>query len=100
VESAFASDLDKSHILVFVLDPGCHFQDKLVTGGGVEDGAEASGDPDKSHWIFKNKDWAKVSATASIGMVMLWDVDAGLPLIDKYLYSADKQVVAGELVPF
>ncbi len=69
-------------------------QDKLVTVG-AEEGVDQS-KPDHTHWIFKNKDWAKISATASIGMVMLWDVDAGLPLLDKFMYAPDKQIVAGE----
>jgi hypothetical protein len=50
------------------------------------------------HWIFKNKDHGKTSATASLGMVTLWDVEGGLPLIDKYLYSTDNYVVAGALL--
>lgn len=29
---------------------------------------------------------------------MLWDVDGGLPLVDKYLYSNDNHVVAGALL--
>lgn len=50
------------------------------------------------HWIFKNKDHGKTSATASLGLVTLWDVEGGLPLIDKYLYSSDDAVVAGALL--
>ena len=41
---------------------------------------------DSVHWIFKNKDHGKTSATASLGMITLWDVEGGLPQIDKYLY--------------
>lgn len=37
------------------------------------------------HWIFKNKDHGKTSATASLGLISLWDVEGGLPLIDKYV---------------
>ena len=32
------------------------------------------------------------------GLIMLWDVDGGLPLVDKYLYSNDNHVVAGALL--
>ncbi len=39
--------------------------DKLLT----EDGTK---------WIYKNKEHGMMSATASIGMVLLWDVDGGL----------------------
>ncbi|KXZ55777.1 hypothetical protein GPECTOR_2g1327 [Gonium pectorale] len=68
-------------------------QDKLVT---VAAGGE--GGSDSVHWIFKNKDHGKMSATASLGMVTLWDVEGGLPQIDKYLYSTDNYVVAGALL--
>ena len=33
------------------------------------------------HWIFKNKDHGKMSATASLGTVLLWDVEGGLPQV-------------------
>uniref|UniRef100_A0A7S0WJK1 26S proteasome non-ATPase regulatory subunit 2 homolog n=1 Tax=Chlamydomonas leiostraca TaxID=1034604 RepID=A0A7S0WJK1_9CHLO len=65
-------------------------QDKLVT--------VATEGSDQVHWIFKNKDHGKTSATASLGMITLWDVEGGLPQIDKYLYSTDNYVVAGALL--
>uniref|UniRef100_A0A383WPA2 26S proteasome non-ATPase regulatory subunit 2 homolog n=1 Tax=Tetradesmus obliquus TaxID=3088 RepID=A0A383WPA2_TETOB len=65
-------------------------QDKLVT-------VSTEGN-DTVHWIFKNKDHGKTSATASLGLISLWDVEGGLPLIDKYLYSNDNAVVAGALL--
>ena len=61
--------------------------DDAYTG---EPEAESSGS-DRVHWIFKNKDQGKTAAAASLGMITLWDVEGGLPQIDKYLYS----VVAG-----
>jgi 26S proteasome regulatory subunit N1 len=67
-------------------------QDKLVTASTEGQGG------DSTHWIFKNKDHGKTSATASLGMITLWDVEGGLPLIDKYLYSPDNYVVAGALL--
>ena len=33
-----------------------------------------------------------MSATASIGLVLLWDVDGGLTQIDKYLYSPEDYI--------
>ena len=67
-------------------------QDKLVTASS--EGA----DPAATHWIFKNKDHGKTSATASLGLITLWDVEGGLPQIDKYLYYPDSSVVAGALL--
>ena len=44
------------------------------------------------------QDHGKTSATASLGLITLWDVEGGLPQIDKYLYSQDSAVVAGALL--
>ncbi len=51
--------------------------------------------PPQVHWIFKNKDHGKMAAAASLGSILLWDVEGGLPQIDKYLYATDNYVVAG-----
>lgn len=61
--------------------------DKLMVG--VDDG---------NSWIYKNKDHGMMSASASLGLILLWGVDTGLPLIDKYLYSTEDFVVAGALL--
>lgn len=50
-------------------------QDKIVT--------------QDTKWLAKYKDNGLLSATASLGLIVLWDVDGGLSLIDKYLYSVD-----------
>lgn len=56
---------------------------------------------DKSmNWICRHKDIGKVSATASMGVICLWDVDGGLNKIDKYLYSKDVYIKAGALLAF
>ena len=47
------------------------------------------------NWIFKNKEHGKMSATASLGLMVMWDVEGGLAQVDKYLYSNDAHVVAG-----
>jgi 26S proteasome regulatory subunit N1 len=56
-------------------------------------------------WIYKNKDHGNsmpmleypqplgmMSAAASLGAIMLWDVEGGLGRIDKYLYSTDNNI--------
>jgi len=45
--------------------------------------SSASRQGDAVHWIFKNKEHGKTSATASLGLVTMWDVEGGLPQIDK-----------------
>lgn len=49
-------------------------------------------------WIFKNKDHGMLSASASLGMILLWDVDMGLNQIDKYIYAEDENIRAGALL--
>ncbi|KNC82952.1 26S proteasome non-ATPase regulatory subunit 2 [Sphaeroforma arctica JP610] len=60
-------------------------QDKLMTVEG-------------NTWLYKNKEHGMMSASASLGMVLLWDVDGGLTQIDKFLYSNDDYVKAGALL--
>jgi len=74
-------------------------QDKLVT---VEADEEDETDSDKKsvHWIFRNKSYGKMAAAASLGMVLLWDVEGGLPKVDRYLYASDHMVVSGALLAF
>jgi len=56
-------------------------QDKLMT-------------PD-SDWLYKNKDHGMMSAAASLGSILLWNVEEGLTQIDKFLYSNEDYVKAG-----
>lgn len=65
-------------------------QDKLITATESESSQPA--------WIFRNRDHGKMSATASLGMITMWNVDGGLSEIDKYLYSNDNYVIAGALL--
>ncbi|CAB1348111.1 unnamed protein product [Coregonus sp. 'balchen'] len=60
-------------------------QDKLLTDDG-------------NKWLYKNKDHGMMSAAASLGMILLWDVDGGLTQIDKYLYSSEDYIKSGALL--
>lgn len=68
-------------------------QDKLMTAP-----AEASTGGSSGNWLFKNKEHGKTSAAASLGMILLWDVDSGLAQLDKYFHSNDSHIVAGALL--
>ncbi|KVH88226.1 26S proteasome regulatory complex, non-ATPase subcomplex, Rpn1 subunit [Cynara cardunculus var. scolymus] len=68
-------------------------QDKLMTVP-----SEASSGGSSGNWLFKNKEHGKASAAASLGMIHIWDVDAGLAQIDKYFHSNDNHVIAGALL--
>ncbi|KAK2976945.1 hypothetical protein RJ640_028748 [Escallonia rubra] len=68
-------------------------QDKLMTVPSESSSGGSSG-----NWLFKNKEHGKASAAASLGMILLWDVDSGLAQIDKYFHSNDNHVIAGALL--
>ncbi|KAK2365656.1 26S proteasome non-ATPase regulatory subunit protein A [Trifolium repens] len=68
-------------------------QDKLMTDTSYSSSSNSSG-----NWVFKKKEHGKTSAAASMGMVLLWDVDSGLAQIDKYFHSNDNHVIAGALL--
>jgi len=55
-------------------------------------------DDGKMRWIYKNKDVGMMSTVATLGWLLLWDVDAGLSQIDKYLYSSEDHIKAGGLL--
>ncbi|EME31419.1 26S proteasome regulatory subunit N1 isoform 1 [Galdieria sulphuraria] len=53
---------------------------------------------EESRWVFRNKDHGMMSATASYGALMLWDIDSGLAELDKYMYASEEYVQAGALL--
>jgi 26S proteasome regulatory subunit N1 len=59
--------------------------DKLVT-------------PDGSDWMYKNREHGMMSAAASLGMVMLWDLDVGYSTIDQYTISQQDYIKAGAVL--
>jgi 26S proteasome regulatory subunit N1 len=74
------ANLASSFVNCFV-NAGC-CKDTLMT---VED----------SNWVFKNKDHGMMSAAASLGMVLLWNVDEGLNQIDKFFHNKEDYIKAG-----
>ncbi|XP_049809091.1 26S proteasome non-ATPase regulatory subunit 2-like [Schistocerca nitens] len=50
------------------------------------------------HWIYRNKDRGMLSATASLGLIYLWDVEGGLSPIDRYLYTSEDFIKSGALL--
>lgn len=49
-------------------------------------------------WLHRQRDHCMLSATASLGLLWLWDVDNGLAAIDKYLYTGEDNIKAGALL--
>lgn len=55
-------------------------------------------DKDSNSWVWKTKDEGMTSTVASLGTLLLWDVENGLDKIDKYTYSDEPQIVAGAML--
>jgi len=51
--------------------------------------------PDGNAWLYKNKEHGMLAAAASLGMIMMWNIEEGLTTIDKFLYSNEEYVRAG-----
>jgi len=82
------------------------FVNGLINAGFVHDKLLTTDEGNK--WIYKNKTYGKMSticnlcvltftagmlsATASLGLILLWDVESGLTEIDKYLYSSEDYI--------
>jgi len=56
------------------------------------------GEGEKTSWIFKTKEDGMMSTTASLGMLLRWDIENGLDRIDKYTYAQEDQIKAGALL--
>lgn len=53
---------------------------------------------DGNRWIYKNKDLGMLSATASLGLIYLYNFEEGLNQLDKYLYSQEENIKAGAIL--
>lgn len=51
--------------------------------------------PENSQWVHKNKDHGMMSAAASLGMVMLWNIEGGLNELDKFFHNKEDYIHAG-----
>ncbi|KAI9728583.1 MAG: proteasome regulatory particle base subunit [Cirrosporium novae-zelandiae] len=50
---------------------------------------------DKSSWVWKTKDDGMLSTTASLGMLLQWDIEDGLDRVDKFQYAEESPIEAG-----
>ncbi|KAK3390947.1 armadillo-type protein [Podospora didyma] len=50
---------------------------------------------DKESWVWKTKEEGMMSTVASMGTLLMWDIESGLDQIDKYTYLEEEQVQAG-----
>ncbi|KAK5947395.1 proteasome regulatory particle base subunit [Knufia obscura] len=54
----------------------------------------------ESSYVWKTKDDGMISATASLGMIMQWDIEQGLDKIDQYQQSTVNEVKEGALLAY
>lgn len=73
------------------------FVNAFVNAGSCKDKLMLA---DGGSWLYKNKDHGMISAAASLGAILLWNVDEGLSHLDKYQYSSDANIKAGALLGF
>jgi 26S proteasome regulatory subunit N1 len=69
-------------------------KDKLMQIGDQDSEAEVQ----DNKWLFKNKEHGMMSAAASVGMLLLWDIEQGLNEIDRYLHDSNNYIQAGALL--
>jgi 26S proteasome regulatory subunit N1 len=55
---------------------------------------------EEKRWLGRHKDWANLTATASLGMLLLWNLEEGTSHIDKYQYSRDEFIKSGASLAF
>jgi 26S proteasome regulatory subunit N1 len=67
-----------------------HCSDKLMLAAD-----QAGSSANSSSWLFKNKGHGMLSAAASLGMLMMWNVEEGLNHIDKFFHDGDDFVKSG-----
>lgn len=53
---------------------------------------------DGNKWIYKNKERGQMCATASLGLIHLWDPDVGCNVLDAFSYTDNENVKAGLLL--
>ena len=104
-EDIYKSHLESNRIAGLTnLDSARHnlaagFVNAFVNAGYSNDKMMLVSDEDnKSSWAWKTKDEGMMSTVASLGTLMLWDVETGLDKIDKYTYATEEQIQAGSML--
>ncbi len=49
----------------------------------------------KESWVWKTKEEGMMSTVASLGTLLMWDIENGLDQVDKYTYLDEEQIQAG-----
>lgn len=70
----------------------------LNFGYGTDKLILQSGESETKSWIYRTKGTGMISSTASIGSIYQWNIDEGLPALDRYTYSSDDMIKAGSIL--
>ncbi|KAI1749906.1 armadillo-type protein [Xylaria castorea] len=102
-EDIYKSHLESSRVAGMTnLDSARHnlaaaFVNAFVNAGFGNDKMMLNED-EKDTWVWKTKDEGMMSTVASLGTLLMWDVENGLEKIDKYTYAAEPQILAGGML--
>lgn len=55
-------------------------------------------DNEQNSWVWKTQKEGMMSTVASLGTLLLWDVEGGLDKIDRYTYADEPEIQAGALL--
>ncbi|KAF2649949.1 26S proteasome regulatory complex, non-ATPase subcomplex, Rpn1 subunit [Lophiostoma macrostomum CBS 122681] len=73
------------------------FVNAFVNAGYGDDKLMLNSDH-KNSWVWKTKEEGQMSTAASLGMLLLWDVESGLDKIDPYTNVEDDTIKAGAML--
>lgn len=102
-EDIYKSHLESNRVAGLTnLDSARHnlaaaFVNAFVNAGFGNDKMMLVEESDKS-WVWKTKDDGQLSTIASLGTLMLWDVENGLERIDRYTYAPEENILAGSML--
>ncbi|KAI1337399.1 armadillo-type protein [Xylariaceae sp. FL0016] len=102
-EDIYKSHLESSRVAGMTnLDSARHnlaaaFVNAFVNAGFGNDKMMLMED-DKESWVWKTKDEGMLSTVASLGTLLMWDVENGLDKIDKFTYNTDAPIQAGAML--
>lgn len=100
-EDIYKSHLESSRVAGMTnLDSARHnlaagFVNAFVNAGFGNDKMMLKDNNEKDTWVWKTKDEGQMSTVASLGTLLMWDVETGLDRIDKYTYAPETHILAG-----
>ncbi|KAF2152557.1 26S proteasome regulatory complex, non-ATPase subcomplex, Rpn1 subunit [Myriangium duriaei CBS 260.36] len=74
------------------------FVNAFVNAGFSNDKLMLLEDGPKASWIWKTKDEGMMSTAASLGTLLLWDVETALDRIDPFTYAQEDQIKSGAIL--